>query len=530
MNKFSLPIAATVWLASLPLAWAQPAPKWLEADQSQSGIAVLAKIEERDAEIVHAGGTSPFVAVGGKVLDLRTGQQIHAFDRGKKLPLQHLALSHDGAMFAREQIENNVNFVEVVDCATGQVTQSLRYTANPFKRVKTLLFTPHNNLVALVDHDTRGARALVYRAAEGRMLKDIPFPDSIDGEKVAFSDDGRLLAAVQNGAVEIHDLVTGEVVTRFDAPPVDKPFNSLIFLRSLRFSPAGNELAAFVNVDGFRLVIWDLKRGLVVNRALGLQIGGAYNRGPGIEWAPDGTGWLLHGKYYYDRELHAVAWILQTPVQHNYHYRWLDSTHMVATQGDFQNRELVAVRVPRETIAAAAKEVAAAIAAGNAGPPLKPGDPVQLEIVVKNTRFAAPQQVADALRDTLVKRLEYGSLVAADQGAIQLSVSYAEEQGSELRVTEGRGPRGRDTGQRVQETVVVLDAKLTRDGKTIWERSLKKGNPHFIRSEVVNDEAVRKATFDMLEYVLSSMAIPYFVPSDPRGTSLPMIVAVPGAQ
>ena len=74
--------------------------------------------------------------------------------------------------------------------------------------------------------------------------------------------------------------------------------------------------------------------------------------------------------------------------------------------------------------------------------------------------------------------------------------------------------------------MAILEAKLTSGGKTIWEETAKRGNPHHIEGGVVNDAAVRDATFRMIGFMLRTLQIPYFVPADEKATSLPIRVSL----
>ena len=306
-----------------------------------------------------------------------------------------------------------------------------------------------------------------------------------------------------------------------EKPSTEKPLNLSIFVRCLAFSPDTSELATLINVDGFRLVVWNTSGDIVEDQRLGLQIGEPYNHGRDIEWSPDGRALLLHGNFVFDRGYRAIAWIMKTPVQHNYHHTWLVNSHVVATQGDFQNRDLVAVRVPRPKIQRAVRSL-------ESGAPalLKPGDGVSLKINVGEARFANKSEVERELRNALSERLTAGGLQVGDDQPTLLTVTYSESKGEKLRVIEGSSVlRGRDTGQRVRETVVVLNAKMTRKGtsKTIWQTEVRKGNPRIIRTNQVNNAAVRRETFRRLKYLLSSMTVPSLVPADPEAPGLPIV-------
>jgi hypothetical protein len=310
-------------------------------------------------------------------------------------------------------------------------------------------------------------------------------------------------------------------------PPSPLGSNVFIFVRGLVFSPDGSELAALMQGQEarFRLVVWDAKGTIVEDHDLGLQIGGGYNDGDPIQWSPGGSSWLLHGDYLFDRRLGAIVWILRPPVMHHYPHRFLDADQVIATRGDFQVRELIVVPVPRD-------EIQGAVESLNSGRParLRPGDEIALQVKVGDIRYSNKAEVETSLRDVIGKRLTDAGLLVADGGPLTLQVTYSEAQGNELRVMEG-GPfrsQQRDTGQRVEETVGVLEARLTREGEDqpFWETTARRGNPHFVRQETITDAVVRKAMFDNIQYLIRTTPFPYFVPADPDAPSLPIIAAL----
>jgi hypothetical protein len=149
-------------------------------------------------------------------------------------------------------------------------------------------------------------------------------------------------------------------------------------------------------------------------------------------------------------------------------------------------------------------------------------------VEVGDTRFADKAGVATQLQDLLTKRLLDGGLKVGPNAPLAMTLKYSESQGGELRVVSGLSPFAQPTGQTVKETLVALDAKLFHQAtkKVLWERTEKKGNPHMLSGNEVSDQAVRKQTVDMVQYLLSSMAIPYYVSADPQAPTLPIITGL----
>jgi hypothetical protein len=153
---------------------------------------------------------------------------------------------------------------------------------------------------------------------------------------------------------------------------------------------------------------------------------------------------------------------------------------------------------------------------------------VELRVEVGAIRFTNTGQAIAEIEKNVGQRLKDGGLTVGGGGKVVLAVKYSEGQGEDLRVVEGGfGPfGGRDTGQKVQETVGILEARLTSGDKTIWEETQKRGNPHHIMGAVVNDAAVRDAMFKNIGFMLRTMQIPYFVPTDENAVRLPIRVSL----
>jgi hypothetical protein len=178
--------------------------------------------------------------------------------------------------------------------------------------------------------------------------------------------------------------------------------------------------------------------------------------------------------------------------------------------------------VPRDGIDAATKSLESGQAAW-----LRPGHSITLDVQVGQTRFSDSGSVKSALEELLTKRFAEGGIKVAPAQTTVLHVKYSEKGGEQLRVVEGFGPTSRDTGQRVQETVALLEASMVASGapKPIWETTVRL-SPRIVNSATVNDAEVRKAAYNGLEYRLASTPIPFFVPADPNVPRLPLLTSL----
>lgn len=507
-------------------------PAWgnkADAAPDNDGVRRLAPIDDHDTKLIFAPAPSAMVAVNngeadGLVFDCAAGKEVGKLPPGLKDSDLKFALSPSGRYFARTSKVKYHNFIEVVDTATGEVKHSLEYAEGDFQRITAMQFTKHDHLLAAVQQKPSGGKLILWRMDTGKVLKELD-TKRLDEDKFAASDTGQYIAAVIDSRLQVIDFTKGKPVAEMEMPPKSTGITSAyIFIRALAFSPDSSELAGIITGHNaeHHLVVWGADGKIADHINLGLTIRSGYSLDGPLQWAADSQGWLLHGNYFVDRQLQAVAWVYESPVQHRYSHKLLDNEHVVATQGDFTTRQLVSIEIPRQRISAAAASLTSGAAAL-----LKPGDTVELRVDVGSVRFSNPGGAISEIEKNVAQRLKDGGLTVGAGGKAVLSVKYSEAQGEELRVVEG-GPGifGRDTGQRVQETVAILEAKLTSGGKTIWEETAKRGNPHHIEGAVVNDAAVRDATFRMIGFMLRTMQIPYFVPADETATSLPIRVSL----
>jgi hypothetical protein len=511
--------------AKKPAAWGNKA----DATPDNDGVRRLAPIADHDTKLIFAPAPSAMVAVNngevdGIVFDCAAGKEVGKIPPGLKDSDLKFALSPTGRYFARTSKVKYHNFIEVVDTATGEVKHSLEFAEGDFQRVTALQFTKHDHLLAAVQQKPSGGKVILWRMDTGKVLKEMD-TKRLDEDKFAASDTGQYLAAVTDSRLQVIDFTKGKAVAEMEMPAKSTGITSpSIFIRALAFSPDTSELAGIITGQNaeHHLVVWSADGKIADHLNLGLTIRSGYHLDGPLQWTADGQGWLLHGNYFVDRQLKAVAWVYESPVQHNYAHKLLGNEHLVATQGDFTTRQLVSIEIPRQRISIAAESLTSGAAAL-----LKPGDTVELRVDVGSVRFSNPGGAISEIEKNVAQRLKDGGLTVGAGGKAVLHVKYTEAQGEELRVVEGGfGIFGRDTGQRVQETVAILEAKLTSGGKTIWEETAKRGNPHHIEGGIVNDAAVRDATFRMIGFMLRTLQIPYFVPADENATSLPIRVSL----
>jgi hypothetical protein len=124
-------------------------------------------------------------------------------------------------------------------------------------------------------------------------------------EYVAISPNGRFLAMIpKGGRLKIADLSEKKVAAEVDIPPAEQPGRpgEVGDVKGLAFSPDGALLGGNLQHRGkTRLIVWDMATGNTVQDQLLTERIDAGFAGPGLDWAPDSSGWLI-GRQLVDRQ------------------------------------------------------------------------------------------------------------------------------------------------------------------------------------------------------------------------------------
>jgi len=493
---------------------------------------VLAKLPEKNSAVVYSSIPGHCVAFGVEpitVLNFKTGEILGEIPIKLSYSSSIAALSPTGEYFAHaEPGTGGGESLVVYRVATGEDVFRRSGTAKESLKVKFLRFTKHGHLVSIVRGSTDDEVRITSIPA-GATLKAFKVKSVGDERtKIALSPDGRHLALSYWETLNIFDLVKGKSIGWMARPPAKPNSNPLNFITGLAFSPEGTELAAIISEGATnRFVVWNASGNVIDDFSLGTSISVTHLQGDPVQWSPDGQGWLLLGTSFVDRRLKAVAWRMERQGFLTVPGQWLDDSHVVVGFTSGSTEDIKVLEVPRDEIRRGVDAVTGASTSDDAL--LKPGQSVSVEVKVGAVEHSSLDDVRKALLDTATARLEQGGLVVSPGQPTVLSLNYGESTGDELRVVKGGlGFGGKDTGQRVRETVGVLDAKLTLSGgkEVAWEESIKRGNPHHVQSETINEETVRKAMFSQVQYPVSTLKIPYFIAGDGSTPTLPIEVSL----
>jgi RNA polymerase sigma factor (sigma-70 family) len=128
--------------------------------------------------------------------------------------------------------EKNVYFARLWDAETGKELHRLPFGTGG---IRCVAYAPDGATVALGGDGGNQTAVKLFEAATGKERLKIPFPDAYSVKSVAFSPDGKTLAASGGTATRLFDTVTGKELLKIDRKAI-----------GLRFSPDGTVLVGAV--------------------------------------------------------------------------------------------------------------------------------------------------------------------------------------------------------------------------------------------------------------------------------------------
>lgn len=427
--------------------------------------------------------------------------------------------SHDGMYLAQASWANLEQVVlKIFTLPSSEQTHELRFGRSLDRLLG--LFCDNQHRVITVTRGIRVTQVRIHGLADGELLREFSPSDDVNYDRAAIDAPGRRLALAAASTLRIYDTEAATAGVRLAVPPGQSrkadPFSQL---KALAFSPDGTELAGVIDGgDGsIQLVVWDAAGPVVETHPLPASVRmQGLNKSRHLQYTPDGSGWLVHHRFLYDRRLKATTWIIEDLLSSFGDRAFLDADRVLGKTTT--NGSLVSVGIPRERIRAA---VEARASGQNAL--LKPGDAVRIDITVGTVLFADPTETAARLRASVAKGLTRCGLVVEADGPLALSLDYAEAAGR--RINEKTGVFGAPTGRTVVETVGRWTCSLRHlpTDRTVWREEAKQGNPVVVRGTEVNEQTARAATFELILGDLEELSFPDFVPADPETPVLPIV-------
>lgn len=238
-----------------------------------------------DAANAHQWASSPTVrsandftvSCAGTVQVWRGGRRV------RTLPGELAAYSPDGTRLA---VSNGEQPLKLYDAQTFEVKAefALPRLAQPIDVFTTpgppsaLAFSPDGTRLAVAFSDSmpkvENFRAAVYGAASGRLLFELGgFPDFVQG--LAYSPDGKTLAATGRSSAKLYDSATGRELRRLQSP------NTRIGVNAVAWTPDGRQVIATSNMKGAEV--------LDLSGQVRRTYTAAADRVPALAWNPAGT-------------------------------------------------------------------------------------------------------------------------------------------------------------------------------------------------------------------------------------------------
>lgn len=345
---------------------------------------VKGKLKQSAPNLFFAGALYPstnsaFVALGcntgekdyRNVYDLQTTRQIGQIG-GLKLGFTSGVLSQDGNYFAVK---------------TRQIKGILIWDVRGRKALGTLPLNDEKSASAssLEVLDFAGTKCFVaagrktplwvWSVPDFNPLRTITLPESFEKPSITFSPGGRYMTlysrTFRDRTVYVFDLSTGTEAGRIELPGDI----GLSGCKGMAFSPDGEELAgAWEFVGKARLFVWNVADGrLLVQHSF--QTKGRHYKGPGVQWFPDKSKWLVFGNDVIDRKAGGPIWSVPKVPGARDEARLLDGDRILLFGKEGRKAGIGTMDVPHEELAKAANVIGAGGSVADVNlPPLKKAD------------------------------------------------------------------------------------------------------------------------------------------------------------
>lgn len=488
-------------------------PSW--SDGSTFSIAV-----PRDAGVTFARANGPFVVVGETVYSLLTGQPVgRATSASRSNALS--SLSADGKYFAAV----NGSMLDVRECKSGSAVGAWQEMSG-LSFIDFLEFADADRLII----STRASgeqRLQVWNISAEKPGKEV----RIDGNlrDATLSADGRYLAMeVSNYGIVIYDVLRGpsrgkgKISARIPITPLERRF---VDVEGMRFASSGDELAALCD-NGARLLCWDKTTHLVFEQTLGTDLSAFWSgamsyRGPAVEWAPGGRGWLLKGHTFLDRQRRRVTWFLKTEHDAQARHRFIDDDRLLVVRGRGDDRELVDMKIPWKKI----DDSFAAMKDAQVAAWLGPQAPAAVHVKVGSAADGTSQeQLADELKRLFAARMADDGVPMGESGAASFSIEYSETY---------QPPQTISPPPNLARMRINLPPRQVpgHTNCTMTIRFHANGNPVDLWTTTINASAQddpklaqRSAVYAELGRKLQSAVLPFFIPKDKDLIALPAVI------
>jgi hypothetical protein len=243
----------------------------------------------------------PLVRQSWQIIDLERFEDVATF--AQKLDLHDPVLSPDGKWLAGKGTPAfGADSIPILSVAEKRVVRTITLEARA-AFLHRIDFLDSRRLLAL---KIQGLASVceVFDVSTGRRLKEFSIPELLvrPRNSIALSAGGKYFAFTHDSQVDLYHTCEGRLVGRLSLPG-EHPMPE-----GLAFSPDGKELACLLQDLGgpARLISWKMATGKpAVQHSLAkdpkdLAPNAFAYTGEVVQWAPDGSGWLLYGAVWID--------------------------------------------------------------------------------------------------------------------------------------------------------------------------------------------------------------------------------------
>ncbi len=463
----------------------------------------------------------PVFVVGNKVWSVKM-QTVVSTLQGEIKNDVPTVLSADGKFLAAasHSFGQQGTDVSVWDTDTGK---TLFTAAGDNKRfVDTILLTSKSLLVG----DRWSDEFLVWNCEDGKSRKPQKIADAkINSGNVAISNDSQYIAAVVQNQLAVCDSQSGKplaVMTRYFGNSRSAAANAKAqavysSLKSLGFSADNQELAAISTLNGARLLCWNGRGELTIERPIRDNLSMFNNP---LQWFPERKAWLVCNNIF-DRGSERIVALAETGNHPVNTLGILDDNHLCASLSTAPE-ELQITEIPWAEIDASLEAMK-----NKATSLLHPDDSVKVSVIVGDSGAEAIE-VREALQKSLkAKLLDNGLLI--DEGSTTVFLLRVTNRAQDLSpIIASQIPtasRNREFAEPPSDPQLMLIAELLVQGNSepIWRANL--GNAvALMEARHQKDKALRKSAVDEFETRIETHAFPYFIPQDKELVALPVVI------
>ncbi len=330
------------------------------------------------------------------------------------------------------------------------------------ERMDMMSFLDENSLIGCSDLGAE-SKYFVWDTTTGQEVR------SFKGENPAraawcLSPHGRYLAVAHYEDVIVYDIEQGRELARMFNKWNGKPL-PIVICDGLAFSPDGKELAGSF-FGGSQIAVWTVKGELKLFATIPNCVQFRTDDHNGLNWLPDGSGWLVGGTNLIRRENLLLTWQLGADDRSMSHDRlssMVDQHHVVTTRQSGNGYSVAVIQVPWKQIGDAIDVL------GPQSAPLVYHDcRAGLTLAVETSNAADQQTVSDEISVILRKQLESNGVIVAEKRPVMLTFDYQEKSGKELQVRTSDGSE-----KRLPTVDISTSVTWTHQGETLWSHSFK---------------------------------------------------------